>query len=159
MVPSAGRQMLSRSCFEASGYGFSVVHRLLVAIKIGMARSDEHQNWSHLMSNIQPYTPSAGSGSSSLSPWSSQGRALSRIVSGAELEVATLAAAAHVETAKLDAIDHITQRAMQGTAMVAQIESQLAEAVPAAAFRLAQIGQAHTLNMVGAVHSFGRGLR
>lgn len=111
------------------------------------------------MSNIQPYTPAAGSGSSSLSPWSSQGRALSRIVSRAELQVANLAAEAHVESAKLDAIDQVTQRALQGTAMVAQLESQLAEAVPSAAFRLAQIGQAHTLAMVGEVHSFGRGLR
>lgn len=111
------------------------------------------------MSNIQPYTPPAGSGSSSLSPWSSQGRALSRIVSRAELQVANLAAEAHVETAKLDAIDHVTQRALQGTAMVAQLEGQLAEAVPSAAFRLAQIAQAHTLAMVGEVHSFGRGLR
>lgn len=73
--------------------------------------------------------------------------------------MANLAAEAHVESAKLDAIDHVTQRALQGTAMVAQLESQLAEAVPSAAFRLAQIGQAHTLAMVGEVHSFGRGLR
>lgn len=111
------------------------------------------------MSNIQPYTPSAGSGSSPLSPWSSHGRALSRIVSRAELQVASLAAEAHVESAKLDAIDQVTQRALQGTALVAQLESQLAEAVPSAAFRLAQIGQAHTLAMVGEVHNFGRGLR
>lgn len=111
------------------------------------------------MSSIQPYTPSAGSGSSPLSPWSSHGRAMSRIVSRAELQVASLAVEAHVESAKLDAIDHVTQRALQGTAMVAQLESQLAEAVPSAAFRLAQIAQAHTLAMVGEVHGFGRGLR
>ena len=111
------------------------------------------------MSNIQPYASAASLGSSSLSPWSSHGRALSRIVSRAELQVANLTAEAHVETAKLDAIDHVTQRALQGTAMVAQLESQLIEAVPGAAFRLAQIGQAHTLAMIGEVHSFGRGLR
>ena len=67
------------------------------------------------------------------------------------MQVARLAAAAHVESAKLDALDHVTQRAMQGAALVAQLEGQLA-----AAFRLAQIGQAHTLAMVGEVHSFSR---
>lgn len=111
------------------------------------------------MSDIQPYAPPTSLGSSSLAPWSSQGRALSRIVSQAELQVARTSATAYVESAKLDAIDQVTQRALQGTAMVAQLESQLAEAVPSAAFRLAQIAQAHTLSMVGEVHSFGRGLR
>lgn len=113
------------------------------------------------MSTLQPYNH-AGAGTAAPaapSPWSPHGRAVSRIVSRAELQVANLAAEAHVETAKLDAIDHVTQRAMQGTAMLAQLEGQLAEAVPAAAFRLGQIGQAHTLTMIGEIHSFGRGLR
>lgn len=96
------------------------------------------------------------SGGGALSVWTAQGRALSRLVASSEMQVARLAAAAHVESAKLDALDHVTQRAMQGAALVAQLEGQLAEAVPAAAFRLAQIGQAHTLAMVGEVHSFSR---
>lgn len=112
------------------------------------------------MSTLQPYNPSSNGAvaPATPSPWTSHGRALSRVVSRAELQVANLAAEAHVETAKLDAIDHVTQRAMQGTAMLAQMEGQLAEAVPAAAFRLAQIGQAHAIKMVGEIHSFGRDL-
>jgi hypothetical protein len=43
--------------------------------------------------------------------------------------------------------------------MLAQLEGQLVEAVPAAAFRLAQIGQAHTVAMVGEVYNFGRSVR
>ena len=92
------------------------------------------------------------SGGGAPSVWTAQGRALSRLVASSEMQVARLAAAAHVESAKLDALDHVTQRAMQGAALV----GQLAEAVPAAAFRLAQIGQAHTLAMVGEVHNFSR---
>ena len=109
------------------------------------------------MSHLIPTT--SGSAVAPASSWTAQGRALKTIVTGAELEVAKLAAAAHVETTKLDAIDHVTQRALQGTAMLAQLEGQLAEAVPAAAFRLAQIGQAHTVAMVGEVYNFGRSVR
>lgn len=110
------------------------------------------------MSNIQPYSPASATPAVP-SPWTAQGRALKGIVSRAELQVANVAAAVHVENAKLDALDMVTQRAMQGTAMLAQMEGQLAEAVPAAAFRLGQIGQAHTLTMVSEIHSFTRGIR
>lgn len=111
------------------------------------------------MSQLVPYSSGSNTSVAPSAPWSSHGRAMRGIVSRAELQVANLAAEAHVETAKLDAIDHVAQRAMQGTAMLAQLEGQLAEAVPAAAFRLGQIGQAHTIAMVGEIHSFGRGLR
>lgn len=111
------------------------------------------------MSELQPYAPGSMVPSSSSPSWSRQGRAVSRIVSGAELSVVKLAAEAHVESAKLDALDTITQRAMQGTAMLAQVESQLSEAVPTASFRLAQIAQAHTVAMVGEIQGFARGLR
>lgn len=110
------------------------------------------------MSELQQY-----SGNSSVltggSSWSSHGRELSRIASQAERQVAQVAAKTHVENAKLDALDMVASRALQSTAMVTQLEIQLAEAVPAAAFRLAQIGQAHTLTMMGELHDFSRRLR
>lgn len=110
------------------------------------------------MSHLIPYNNTSNSVATP-SAWTAQGRAMRGIVSRAELEVANLAAEAHVENAKIDAIDHVTQRALQGAVIVAQMEGQLAEAVPAAAFRLAQIGQAHTLAMVSEVHSLPRKFR
>lgn len=111
------------------------------------------------MSNLIPTSSATAGGlvsGGAPSAWTAQGRALSRLVASSEMQVARLAAAAHVESAKLDALDCVTQRAMQGAALVAQLEGQLAEAVPAAAFRLAQIGQAHALAMVGEIHNFSR---
>ena len=104
------------------------------------------------MSELQRLTGTAGS------QWSAHGRELSRIASQAERQVAQVAAKAHVEHARLDALDMVATRALQGTAMVTQLEIQLAEAVPAAAFRLAQIGQAHTLTMMNELHGFSRRL-
>ena len=86
-----------------------------------------------------------------------QGEIFQVLMSGREAEYPAILK--DVENAKIDAIDHVTQRALQGAAIVAQIEGQLTEAVPAAAFRLAQIGQAHTLAMVSEVHSLPRKFR
>ena len=112
------------------------------------------------MSNLIPASSATAGGlvlgGGAPSAWTTQGRALSRLVASSELQVARLVETAHVESAKLTALDHVTQRAMQGAALVAQLEGQLAEAVPTAAFRLAQIGQAHALAMVGEVHNFSR---
>ena len=109
------------------------------------------------MSELQRFS-GASSGLSGGSSWSTHGRELSRIASQAERQVAQVAAKTHVENARLDALDMVASRALQSTAMVTQMELQLAEAVPAAAFRLAQIGQAHTLSMMGELHSFARRL-
>lgn len=100
------------------------------------------------MSHLIPHGSAA---SSVVSPWSAEGRAMKALVARTEVDVASLAAAAHVANAEIDAIDHVTQRAMQGAALVTQVESQLVDAVPAAAFRLAQIGHAHTMAMVNEV--------
>ena len=45
-------------------------------------------------------------------------------------------AVAEIETAKHDALQQIAGRAMQGVALVSQLEQQLAQVVPIAASRL-----------------------
>lgn len=106
------------------------------------------------MSSLVPFNnPNA---LSPVSPWGPSSRAMRSLVARTELEVASMAAAAHVADAEIDAIDHVTQRAMQGVTLIAQLEDQLNTAVPSAAFRLAQIGQAHATAMAAEVHRFVR---
>lgn len=106
------------------------------------------------MSQIQPYSPGASS-----SPFSRQSRDIARIVSRSELAVVRTAAAAHEEDTRLDAIDHIAGRALQGVAMVSQLEQQLAQSVPIATTRLQAIGDMHALTVASEVTSFPRRLR
>ncbi len=109
------------------------------------------------MSDIQPYgSPTSQMATSSSS--SRQGRAISKVVRGAELAVVKTAAAAHIETARLDAIDTVTSRALQGVALVSQMEQQLAQSVPIAASRLQAIGDMHALATASQVASFARRL-
>ena len=109
------------------------------------------------MSDIQPYgSPMSQMATSSSS--SRQGRAISKVVRGAELAVVKTAAAAHIETARLDAIDTVTSRALQGVALVSQMEQQLAKSVPIAASRLQAIGDMNALTMVNEIASFARRL-
>lgn len=75
------------------------------------------------MSQLQPYT---GGGAVS-SPLSRHGRAIGRIVGGAELSIVRVAAAAHVQQARLDALDQVTSRAMQGVALVALAPADAAD--------------------------------
>jgi hypothetical protein len=49
---------------------------------------------------------------------------VSRIVGSADLDVIRVAARAHVDHARLDAIDTIVARAMQDVAVVSQLEGQ-----------------------------------
>ncbi|MCB2080972.1 MAG: hypothetical protein KDE55_25130 [Novosphingobium sp.] len=105
------------------------------------------------MSHLQRHSDSSLSPGSSLTR---QGRAISRIVAGAELSIVRVAAAAHVEDARIDAIDHVTNRAMQGVALVALAEAQLTAAVPHAAGRLQLIANQHTMLMAGEVAGFSR---
>ena len=105
------------------------------------------------MSQLQPYPDSSLSPGASLTR---QGRAVSRIVAGAELSTVRVAASAHVAQARLDAIDHVTNRAMQGVALVALAEAQLSDAVPHAAGRLNLIANQHTMLMAGEVAGFAR---
>lgn len=65
------------------------------------------------MSEIQPYSPSAGlvpSGSS----FTAHGRAVNRLASHTELATMQSQARAQVEQARLDAIDQVAARGMQG---------------------------------------------
>lgn len=106
------------------------------------------------MSQITPYN--SGSTASTAVPFSRQSREISRITQGAELAVIRTAAQAHVETAKLDAIDHIAGRGMQGVAMVSQLEQQLSGLVPMATTRLQAIGDMHALATAQELASFTR---
>lgn len=106
------------------------------------------------MSQLQPYT----SGSSP-ALFSRQSREVSRIVNRSELAVMKTAAAAHEADARLDAIDHIAGRAMQGVAMVSQLEQQLAQTVPIAASRLQAVGDIHALASVNELNGFSRRLK
>lgn len=107
------------------------------------------------MSHLELFT---GSSASSSSPLSRAGREVSRIVSGAELATVRAAAAAHVEQSRLDAIDHVAGRAMQGVALVSQLEQQLATSVPFATSRLQAIGDMHAFVVASEVAGFGRRL-
>lgn len=106
------------------------------------------------MSQIQPY-----SSGSSPALFSRQSRDVARIVNRSELAVIKTAAAAHEADARLDAIDHIAGRAMQGVAMVSQLEQQLAQTVPIAASRLQAVGDIHALASVNELNGFSRRLK
>lgn len=89
------------------------------------------------MSNLQPYR--AGSLTSRA------GRELGRLSERTDLALAQTSAATEIEAAKLDALQLITGRAMQGVALVSQLEQQLSTAVPIAHSRLQAIGDMHAL--------------
>ena len=107
------------------------------------------------MSQIQPYSR----GSSSPSIFSGQPREIARVVNRSELAVIKTDAAAHEADARLDAIDHIAGRAMQGVAMVSQLEQQLAQTVPIATSRLQAVGDIHALATVNELNGFSRRLK
>jgi hypothetical protein len=79
------------------------------------------------------------------SPLSRQGRELARIGQATEIAVARAIAIAEVEAARLDGLQLITARALQGVALTSQLEQQLAQIVPVAAPRLQGIGDMHAL--------------
>lgn len=92
------------------------------------------------MSQIQPY------GAPVTSPYSRTGREISRVVANTEVAVVHTAAIAQVESAKLDALTALTGQAMQGVAMVSQLEQSLVAAVPHASGRLQAIADMHALS-------------
>jgi hypothetical protein len=102
------------------------------------------------MSDIQHYRPRAVSRVS---------RELNRISDAVDIQVATTIAKTEVELGHLDGLQAITGRAMQGVAMVTQLEQQLSAAVPLAASRLQAIGDMHALASADVVASAGRRLR
>lgn len=106
------------------------------------------------MSQLQPYGPGA-----SPAAYSRQSRDIARIVNDSELVVIKTAAAAHEADARLDAIDHIASRAMQGVAMVSQLEQQLAQLVPLGTSRMQALSDMHALLSVNEVAEFQRRLK
>lgn len=73
------------------------------------------------------------------------GRDLSRLSQSTELVVAEKNAVADIECTTLDAIQQITGRAMQGVALVAQLEQQLSAIAPEAEGRLRAIADIHAV--------------
>jgi len=106
------------------------------------------------MSQIQPYGPGA-----SPAAFSRQSREIARVVNRSEVAVIKTAAAAHEADARLDAIDHIAGRAMQGVAMVGQLEQQLAQLVPLGTSRLQAVSDMHALLSVNELADFRRRLK
>jgi hypothetical protein len=72
-------------------------------------------------------------------------RELGRLSQSADLALARTNAAVELELARLDGLQQVAGRAMQGVAMVSQLEQQLAQLVPIAASRLQAIGDMHAL--------------
>ncbi len=101
------------------------------------------------MSNIIPL---------STHPARATSRALAQLTKQTEIAVAHVASATAVETATLDGLEIVAGRAMQGVAMVSQLEQQLAQAVPLAASRLQAIGDMHALASANVVSSASRPL-
>lgn len=88
------------------------------------------------MSNIERATGS---------PFTRTGRELSRLSMSTELAVTQRHAAADVECATLDALQQVAGRALQGVALVSQLEQHLSAVVPEADGRLRAIGDIHAL--------------
>jgi len=102
------------------------------------------------MTHPQPYR------SASLS--SRAARELAHLNDQIDLAVARTNAVAAVEGAKLDNLQYLAGRAMQGVALVSQLEQQLATAVPMAHSRLQAVGDMHALASADVVASAARRL-
>lgn len=67
------------------------------------------------------------------------GHALAQIEAGTTVGVARIEAAAELQAMKASAVAHVGRRGMQEIALLSQVETQLAQAVPHASGRLASI--------------------
>jgi hypothetical protein len=85
-------------------------------------------------------------------------REFARIADRADIECVITQAKAEIEVAKLDGLQAIAGRAMQGVALVSQLEQQLAQTVPIAASRLQAIGDIHALATADVTASAARRL-
>jgi hypothetical protein len=114
------------------------------------------------VSNIQPYEVSGLL--PSLSSGGRLGRQTSRELAQAgaamSVGVARIEAAAELQAMKASATAHVARRAMQEVALVSQVETQLATAVPHASGRLAAIADMTAVAMTDVVmetaHRIGR---
>ncbi len=87
------------------------------------------------MSNLERYQQSGG-----LSRLSRQtSSAIARVQAGSSVRQAQVEAAAELQAVKADAVAYVGRRALQNVALLSQVESQLAVAVPHASGRLAAI--------------------
>jgi hypothetical protein len=86
-------------------------------------------------------------------------RELDRIIDAGEVDTADTLTKTERELNQLDGLQAISTRAMQGVAMVTQLEQQLATSVPLAASRLQAIGDMHALASADVVASAPRRLR
>lgn len=95
-------------------------------------------------------------GSPASASWGGNGRAMARLSRGTEMQVAQVGAHGQVELARMEAIDVIAGRAMQGVALVSQMEQQLAAQNPYAATRLQAIGDMHAYTLANELSTFAR---
>jgi hypothetical protein len=111
------------------------------------------------MSNIQPYSPSGGLSTFSSRNSRTVGRELSRIGAVSSMQLARVEAAAELQAATIDAVAFVGRKALQDVAMLSQIETQLAQAVPHASGRLAAIADLTAIAMSEVVADTARSLR
>ncbi len=93
------------------------------------------------------------------SPWGSggsNGRAIARLARGTELQVAQVGAYGQVELARMEGIDIIAGRALQGVALVSQMEQHLVNQNPYAAHRLQAVGDMHAYTVANELATFAR---
>ncbi len=93
------------------------------------------------MTAIEPY---AGAGALS-APSRQLSKAMARLGQSTDLTIATVNAQTDIEAAQLDGLQMLAGRAMQGVAMVSQLEQQLSDMVPLAHSRLQAIGDMHAM--------------
>lgn len=85
-------------------------------------------------------------------------RQIERVVRSTDVSVIRAAAAATLSHARLDALDTIAKRGMQGVTLVSQTEQQLGQLVPLAVSRLQALADVHALATAEEVASFTRRL-
>lgn len=93
------------------------------------------------MSNIEVYE------SSNRGVSRRTGRALQHMGDHTSVQIARVESRADIQTAQVDAVAAVTQRAMQGVAFISQMEGQLGQAVPLAVTRLQAVGDLAALAM------------
>jgi hypothetical protein len=100
------------------------------------------------MSNVQPY--------GGLVPATRANRVLAKLSTDTTLATAITQAKAEVEAAKIDGVASVACKAMQDVALLSQMESALAQAVPHASGRLATVADLAALSVAGVVADAAR---
>jgi hypothetical protein len=87
------------------------------------------------------------------------GRALARIDQGRRVAIAEADAVADIQAVKVDGLAYVGKVALQDTALLSQLEQQLAQLVPMATSRLQAIADITALGMAEVVTDTVRKLR